>query len=513
MNSDFNYSRGTKKKLVLVYPNQRWLKDDIVTTWRLDPRTIAVLAAVVRDIVDVEILDANADDLSPEAFFCAISESQPDFVGISLLTTEYAPILLQAADIVKEVDPGIVVLAGGVHVTLHANDVIQHPNIDYCCRGEGEPVLRELLFHLLGVGPLPKVGLVYRDGDQVIEQPKAVVDDIAALPWPAYDLLEFHKYCDTDLRHGANRFPELPGMAMLISRGCPYRCAFCQVATISGRQARIRKPADVIEEIKFVKERYGIRSLTFFDDNFLMPKRVMKELLQRMCDEDLGLKWQAAGAAIWVLDDEFLDLMQRSGCIGVTVALESGVQRVLDEIINKPIKNIELMPKRIAEIQKRGIWVAANFVIGLPGETWDEIRQTIRFAESCGADYVKFYAALPLPGTRMYEMAQEMGVLGAAEDLCVDWRYGQILSDEWTPKDISTLRAYEWDRINFAPDRIDKVCEIWGVSREEINQIRKRTRDTLVFEAGPTRKTRVRDVRSVRNRKAGANELLLEHKL
>ena len=93
-----------KKKLVLVYPNQRWLKDDIVTTWRLDPRTIAVLAAVVRDLVDVEILDANAGNLSPEAFRAMISELQPDYVGLSLLTTEYAPILYQAADIVKEVN-------------------------------------------------------------------------------------------------------------------------------------------------------------------------------------------------------------------------------------------------------------------------------------------------------------------------------------------------------------------------------------------------------------------------
>jgi len=471
-----------KKKLVLVYPNQRWLKDDIVTTWRLDPRTIAVLAAVVRDLVDVEILDANVDNLSPAEFRAAIARCRPDFVGISLLTTEYAPILYQAADLVKDVDPATVVIAGGVHVTLHYDQVIAHPTIDYCCRGEGEYVLRELLLHLLGRGPLPEVGLVYQDGDRVVDQAKASVDDLKQLPWPAYDLLDFQKYCETDARQGANRYPELPGMAMLISRGCPYRCAFCQVATISGRQARVREPADVVEEIKFAKEQYGIRSITFFDDNFFLPKKEMKELLRLMCAEKLDIKWQAAGAAIWVLDDEFLDLMQQSGCVGVTVALESGVQRVLDEIIDKPIKNIELMPERIAQIQQRGIWVAANFIIGLPGESWEEIRQTIRFAEICGADYVKFYVAVPLHGTRMYDMAREMGVLGAAQDdVAVDWRYGQILSDEWTPKDVSTLRVYEWDRINFAPGRIERVCEIWGMTIDEINAVRKGTRDSLVY--------------------------------
>jgi radical SAM superfamily enzyme YgiQ (UPF0313 family) len=471
-----------KKKLVLVYPNQRWLKDDIVTTWRLDPRTLAVIAAVVRDVVDVEILDANVDNLSPEKFREALALRQPDYVGISLLTTEYASILYQAADLVKNIDPSIVVIAGGVHVTLHYDEAIGHSSIDYCCRGEGEHVLRELLLHLQGKGPLPRVGLVYRDGGCVVVQEKAVVEDLAALPWPAYDLMDFQRYCETDARQGANRFPELPGMAMLISRGCPYHCSFCQVASISGRQARVRNPADVVKEIQFVKDRYGIRSITFFDDNFFVPVKPMKEFLRRMVQEKVDIKWQAAGAAIWVLDDEFLDLMQQSGCIGVTVALESGVERVLHDIVNKPIEHIDQMPEKIARIQQRGIWVAANFIIGLPGETWEEIRQTVRFAEVCGADYVKFYVAVPLHGTRLYEMAKEMGVLGGQDgQTSVGWRYGQILSNEWTPKDVSSLRVYEWDRINFSPDRIGKVCEIWGTTIEEINRIRKATRDSLVF--------------------------------
>jgi len=254
------------------------------------------------------------------------------------------------------------------------------------------------------------------------------------------------------------------------------------VARTSARLARVRDPADVVKEIRFVKERYGIRSITFFDDNFFVPVKAMKEFLRLMVREKVDIKWQAAGAAIWVLDEEFLDLMQQSGCVGVTVALESGVERVLHDIVNKPIDRIDQIPDKIDRIHQRGIWVAANFIIGLPGETWEEIRQTVRFAEACRADYVKFYVAVPLHGTRMYEMAKEMGVLGGADGhTSVDWRYGQILSKEWTPKDVSTLRVYEWDRINFSPDRIGRVCEIWGTTVEEINRIRKATRDSLVF--------------------------------
>ena len=124
----------------------------------------------------------------------------------------------------------------------------------------------------------------------------------------------------------------------------------------------------------------------------------------------------------------------------------------------------------------------ANFIIGFPGETWDEIRETISYAENCGADYVKFFVAVPLYRTELYRISKEMGALISDDAyINIDWRYGQIRSDEWTTKDIGILRAYEWDRINFAPDRIKKVAEIWHMPVEQLNEIRKKTRDNIMF--------------------------------
>lgn len=470
------------KKLVLVYPNQRWLKDDVVTTWTLDPRTIATLAAMVRDIAEVEIIDAQITRMTRSDFAAAIKRARPDYIGISQLTTEYAPILDVAADIGKQSAPNAVVIAGGVHVTLHPNETMRNPNIDYCCHGEGEHLLKELILFLEGKGEMPKRGLVYRSDGRVHIQDKAVIEDLTKLPWPAYDLLDFPAYCNSIPREGANRYPEIPGMSMIVSRGCPYFCSFCQVATIAGRKARMRDPMDVIEEIKFAQKTYGIKSITFFDDNFFLPKSEMKDFLRLLISEKVGIKWQSAGAAIWVLDDEFLELLKESGCVGVTVAIESGSERVLHEIINKPIKDLSAIPEKIARIKEKGVWVAANFVIGSPGETWEEIRQTVDFAETCNADYVKFYVAVPLFGTRMYEEAKDKNLLlGDSEGTSVDWRYSVIRSDQWTPKDVSILRVYEWDRINFSPERIGKICEIWGTTHERLQEIRKRTRDSLVF--------------------------------
>jgi len=207
-----------------------------------------------------------------------------------------------------------------------------------------------------------------------------------------------------------------------------------------------------------------------------------KKVFTLMIKRKLNLKWICPGVALFLLNDEILDLMRDSGCVGVNIAIESGNKRVLKEIVNKPIKDLNAIPRIIENIKSRGIYCLANFIIGFPGETWDEIRETISFAERCGADYVKIFVAVPLYGTMLYKRALEMGALTCGDEgPKVDWRYSQIKSDEWTAKDVSILRAYEWDRINFSKEKINRTAELWGMPVEELNKIRKETRDKLLL--------------------------------
>lgn len=473
-----------KRKLVLAYPNMRWLKEDITTTWNLNPSTLCLLGAMVKDYVDIKIIDAQFNDLSEEAFKKEIAAYKPDYVGLSLLSSEYRTTLDTAADIVKSVSKDIVVIAGGVHITTQYGYAMKNNNIDYCVKGEGEYVLGELLRFLNGDGEFPSVGMVYRKDGKVVAQEKAVVEDLTKLPWPDYGLIDFKPYFETGARKNSpNRAPEYPTVRIVTTRGCPFGCSFCQVETISTKKVRARDPEDVVKELQFLKDRYGIKSVIFDEDNMLMaPNDYAKRLFRLMSERKLNLKWVATAFALFLLDDETLDLMRDSGCVGVNVAIESGNPRVLREIVRKPIKDLQKVPGIIQKIKERGLYCIANFIIGFPGEKWNEIRETLRFAESCGADYIKIYAAVPLYGTRLYSISVQMEALTYNDEFPkVDWRYGQIKSDEWSPKDISILRAYEWDRINFAPDKIKKVAEIWGVDEEELTNIRKQTRDALVF--------------------------------
>jgi radical SAM superfamily enzyme YgiQ (UPF0313 family) len=256
-------------------------------------------------------------------------------------------------------------------------------------------------------------------------------------------------------------------------------CTFCQVEHISGKNIRLRNPIDVVKELRFLKINYGIRSIIFSDDNLNMNKNHAMRLFREMIDTKLDLKWQGC-LLLDALDDKLLDLAKESGCMSLGVSIESGTKRVLREIVKKPIKNLDEVPDKIAMIKSRGIHVRAAFIIGFPGETWEEIRETIRFAENCNADYIKIFVAVPLPGTRLWDMSQSLNPHEFDEmEYSVDWRYSKILSNEWTTKDVSILRAYEWDRINFAPDRIEKTADLWGCSIEELKEVRKKTRDAL----------------------------------
>ena len=137
-----------KKKLVLAYPNLKWQKFDIQTTWNLNPYVLCLLGKMVEDDVDVKIIDAQFYDLSVEEFTQQILDYGADYVGISLLTSDYSQILHIAAKAIKKANPDIVVIAGGVHVIIEYRQVIDDPNIDYAVRGEGEYVLQNLIKYL-----------------------------------------------------------------------------------------------------------------------------------------------------------------------------------------------------------------------------------------------------------------------------------------------------------------------------------------------------------------------------
>jgi anaerobic magnesium-protoporphyrin IX monomethyl ester cyclase len=470
------------KRVMLMYPNQLWYKYDLTTTWNLTPFVLCILGTMLQDKYQVKIVDAQFYNLSEDDFRREVEAFQPDVVGISLLTSEYASILDTAAAIIKGVNKDIVTIAGGVHVATQYLRVMENKDVDLAVRGEGEYVLRQLLDHINGDGAMPQKGVVYRQEDGKINAlPPDFIVDLDALPLPNYDLVNYRDYLNRDPRNTIDSAPEFPYARLLTSRGCPVGCSFCQVHLIAGSQWRKRSAKRVVDELVLLKKQYGIKSFYFDDDNPFCQKARTKEMLHLIIDQKLDLKWKCADLAVFATDEEILKLMAESGCVLLGIAIESGSPRVLKEIVKKPVK-LDKVPILIKAAQKHGIYVAANFIIGFPGETWDEIRQTVQYAETCGADYVKFFPANPLLGTEMFKIAKEMNAI-EGDELALGWRYGRIKSTEFTPKDISILRAYEWDRVNFSdPKKQQKTASVMNITIEELNKQRKATRDALKFD-------------------------------
>ena len=474
-------SNSDIKRVVLTYPNQKWMKEDITTTWLLPPYTICTLATMIRKDYDVKIIDANFYDMTKQQFKDEIKKFSPQVVGISVLTSEYAAILDIAAACIKEISSEIITVAGGVHVTTQCQNVMKNMDIDYAVRGEGEYVFRDFLNYLNGKGEFPQKGMAYRNQEgELTCLPPDLIQDLDALPFPDYDLVDYKAYSTTKSRTGVD-FPNVyPFSRIISSRGCPTGCSFCQVQSISGKKLRMRSAKNVVDELERLKDKYGINAFLFDDDMPFGNKKRTKEMLRLLIERKLDLAWKAAGVSIFKMDEETFKLMAESGCISIGIAIESGNQRILKEVINKPV-NLKKVPGLIKIAKSYGLGVVANFIIGFPGETWDEIRQTIHYAETCGVDYAKIYMAEPLLGTRLYDMAVEMGVI-IGDHSQVGWRHGRIKSDEFDPHEISILRVYEWDRINFRDSEKRKInARLMGISEEELNQIRKATRKQLTL--------------------------------
>ena len=155
---------------------------------------------------------------------------------------------------------------------------------------------------------------------------------------------------------------------MNTTRGCPFGCSFCQVEQINGRIVRARDPEDVVNELQFLKEKYGIRAVIFEDDNLLMaPNQYARKLFALMIERNLNLKWMGGAFALFLMTDDLLDLMKKSGCVGVNVAIESGSERVLKEIVHKPIKDLKKVPELIQKIKSRGMVLSCKFHYWIPG--------------------------------------------------------------------------------------------------------------------------------------------------
>jgi len=351
-------------------------------------------------------LDALADEHSPEwsEFTDLLHQLRPQVVGISVLSVKLRSALLLAR-LCKSFDSTITVVAGADHATAAPQELLLSGDIDYAVRGEGEQAMLELV-ECLGRGGEPGrvEGISYvKDGGVVHNGPRQPIRDLDSLPFPALESL-------TDL----NTYRPIDLGVVMTSRGCPYSCSYCGVATVWGRETRFRSVDNVIAEIAMLKERYGVSYVSFRDASFTLDRKRVLRLCDRLIGSGLDIEWECLTRCD-LLDGEVIDAMKRSGCAAVRVGIESGSERLQREM--RRSTSLPRIREAARLLHEHGMHWTAYFMFGVPGETRDTIEDSLRLIQEINPCFVTVARYSPIPGTEMCMELQREGLI--SED--VDW--------------------------------------------------------------------------------------------
>ncbi|MEM2960618.1 MAG: radical SAM protein [Candidatus Bathyarchaeia archaeon] len=370
-------------------------------------------------IAEVKGVDGVALGLSDERFLDFVRAYSPDLLVIETPTVTIRDDLLLAKRVKDNTGARIVVT--GFHVSaLPKETMVQASWIDFCCIGEYEETVLELVQALEEDKPLGSVaGLVWRDGSIVHTNPRRALIDVNTLPWPDREDFPPRRYRDFTFRE--------PCVQIVSSRGCPSSCIFCQERWVlyNSPVYRRRDAKNVVDEMEFCIQRYGAKQFYFDDMSIVVSKKHVLEICNEILRRGLDIPWTCMGDAMYV-DRETLLKMRSAGCIGMKYGVETANPEILAKI-GKPLK-LEKVREVNRWLKELGIWSHATFTMGLPGENRQHIEKTIKFALELASDSVQFSIAIPFPGTPFYKWADQQGYL-LTKDWCMyDGSCSRVLS-------------------------------------------------------------------------------------
>lgn len=384
------------------------------------------LASQIRHHHDVMIHDCIKENTPAEKINKIVERYDPDVIGIQCYTFD-TPKVYRMFKTMKEDFPEKITVVGGAHISsipIESYNQFQ-PYVDYAFNSEAEigfPKFLAALERQQKVFPHIE-GLIWRRNGQVVSNPPVFVQNLDELGFPAWDMMPPETYPES--QHGAfyEKFPIAP---MITTRGCPYSCTFCSAPILSGKRLRHHSVEYVQKHILMLYDR-GVREIHIVDDNFTFDLDYCKAVLRGIIDLKLDISLATPnGIRMDRLDDEILELMKEAGQYLITVAVESGTDRILKKM--KKATTVDKIRQNIAMIRRRGFPVAGFFILGYPTETREEMRQTIRFSKELGLIRANFFTYLPLPGTESYNELVKSGEIEK-----VDWNNFLFMTAPYVP--------------------------------------------------------------------------------
>lgn len=323
----------------------------------------------------------------------------PDYIGISVSSSNGYNANLKLLAICKQLFPNSKIIIGGMHATTFTKSFIGKAGVDYIIRGAGDIAFTDLLKCLIkNQSPLHIAGVVNSTDNIASLSPP--LTDLDAIPQYPYDLIDMEYLITKDDTSPIMQEGARTGMVMT-SRGCPFTCTYCSASQIHSRKVAFHTVERVIKEIKYLLDTFKINQICIMDDLFGANKKLFFNLFKAIDEEKLKFKIVIpAGLSLKLYNQEMLDILIAHGVESAYFPLESGSQYVQDHIINKHIKLSEAI-KLIKYAKDKKLFTGINIVIGSPNETKDMMYETYQFLKKLPVDWIQFFSAYPYPGTEM----------------------------------------------------------------------------------------------------------------
>lgn len=407
------------------------------------PIGLAYIAGMLsKNGIEVNVIDEFVSHLSIANILNYIKETNTNIVGIPCLTPT-CKIVYEFARRIKQMDKNIFIILGNIHASYFAEEILMNEPVDLIIHGEAEYKIVEVVNAIRDRSNFNKIsGITFKKDNNIVSNYEInLIEDLDELPYPEWGLFPYNKYRLIPFINVRK-----PALVMLLSRGCIYNCKFCCLKFIS-KKYRKRVPEKIIDEMKYLTDRYKVKQIGFVDATFPLDRTHATKICNRIIEERLNKKIEwVCEPRIDTVDEELLFLMKKAGCIRVIFGFESANQLLLNNI-NKGF-NIDIAQKVVNDSKKAGLEVFGFFMFGLPAETKEQIIQTIEFAKKLNIDYAKFAIMVPLPGSKLYEE----------------------LKDKLKDKEFEDFTTYNPDeeRIVYVEDKISKKELIYFQTRAHI---------------------------------------------
>jgi anaerobic magnesium-protoporphyrin IX monomethyl ester cyclase len=442
-----------KKTAILLMTTAPPAKGPWIHGRKLPPIGLAYVAGALEKAgFNVTMLDNYLMEKTVEELKVEFQKVNPAIVGITCGSVTYQR-CVETAKAVKEVLPSCKVVAGGWHPSYLPESVLQHPEIDYVVVGEGERAMVELATQIIkGQGQSIESisGVAYRTQGKVVVNPSRFIKNLDDVPFPARHLLPLQQY---------NRVIEYlsvsPVDVMSVIRGCPFNCAFCESSKIWGPTCRSFSPARILGEMQHLAANFGTKGVYFINDNFTIRKNDTLELCKLIRRSGLDMQW-VCDTRVDMINQELLKEMHSAGCKTIWFGVESGSPSIRKKI-NLGV-SLEQTEAAFRLCKREGIQTACSFLLGIPGETLEDMQATFKFARKLDPDWCKFNIFVAVPGSMLYDEVIEKGLYDRVEDFAT-----YVKTDEFNYESLLKVQRQFHLSFNKTPKRVMHLVKREGV--------------------------------------------------